>query len=183
MVVKKWSLVAAWAAIVVLATTLTWQIVSAADEQVSDRPVAPLEVGAPLAATSDSTTSTTRPTSSPGSYVTTTPPDLTGSPSSTATTDAGSSTPTTTAPTTTSTIGWTVKTVSTAGGVVVFRVRPNEVVLTSATPAPGFAAEVKKSGPPEVEVEFEGEEAKYEVRARWHNGALDVESGGEVEED
>ena len=39
--VKKWSLLAGWFLVLVLATTLTWQIVSAADDQVSDRPIAP----------------------------------------------------------------------------------------------------------------------------------------------
>ncbi len=53
--------------------------------------------------------------------------------------------------------------------------RPEEVVLSSASPAAGFAAEIKKAGPPEVDVEFESESAKYRVKARWANGDLVVE--------
>ena len=53
--------------------------------------------------------------------------------------------------------------------------RPDEVLLSSASPAAGFAAEIKKSGPPEVDVEFESESAKYRVRARWADGDLSVE--------
>jgi hypothetical protein len=58
---------------------------------------------------------------------------------------------------------------------VVVSYRPDEVVLGSAAPAAGFAAEIKKSGPPEVDVEFESESAKYRVRARWADGDLSVE--------
>jgi hypothetical protein len=67
--------------------------------------------------------------------------------------------------------------------VVVVTYRTGEVVLGSATPAPGFATDIKKSGPSEVEVEFESEEAKYEVRVRWSNGQLSVETDAESEED
>ena len=53
--------------------------------------------------------------------------------------------------------------------------RPDEVVLSSAVPASGFSAEIKKEGPPEVDVEFESEPAKYRVRASWEGGDLAVE--------
>jgi hypothetical protein len=58
---------------------------------------------------------------------------------------------------------------------VVVSYRPEEVLLGSASPAAGFAAEIKKAGPPEVDVEFESESAKYRVRATWANGDLAVE--------
>jgi hypothetical protein len=67
--------------------------------------------------------------------------------------------------------------------VVVVSYRAGEVVLGSATPAPGYAADVKKAGPPEVEVEFESEEAKYKVRATWDHGELTVETESEAEDD
>jgi hypothetical protein len=60
--------------------------------------------------------------------------------------------------------------------VVVISFRPEEVVLSSASPAAGFAAEIKKQGPPEVDVEFESESAKFRVRARYENGALSIET-------
>jgi hypothetical protein len=66
--------------------------------------------------------------------------------------------------------------------VVVVRYRNGEVVLGSASPAAGFAAEIKKDGPTEVEVEFESESADYRVRAQWSDGALSVESGSEDED-
>jgi hypothetical protein len=64
---------------------------------------------------------------------------------------------------------------------VVVSYRPEEVVLGSASPAAGFAAEIKKSEP-EVDVEFESESAKYRVRARWEGGDLsvEVESDGDL---
>lgn len=75
-----------------------------------------------------------------------------------------------------------MRTIHTGGGVVAVSYRPGEVVLASATPSPGFAAEVKKSGPPEVDVEFESESAKFEVKASWSNGELAVETGQEAED-
>jgi hypothetical protein len=59
--------------------------------------------------------------------------------------------------------------------VVVVSYRPGEVILGSASPAAGFAAEIKKSGPSDVDVEFESESAKYRVRAEWACGDLSVE--------
>jgi hypothetical protein len=177
----KWTLIGAWVLVAALATTLTWQIVSAADEQVSDRPVAPLQVGAPLVTTSDA-----------GSTTQTSSPLDTGPSSSTPINQAGSSSSTSTSPsppssagtTSTTTIqSWQTKTIPTAGGVVVVTYRTGEVALGSATPAPGFATEIKKSGPSEVEVQFESEEAKYEVRVRWSGGQLSIETDVESEED
>jgi hypothetical protein len=66
--------------------------------------------------------------------------------------------------------------------VVVVSYRPNEVVLSSAAPAAGFFAEIKKQGPPEVDVEFESESAKYRARARWANGDLLVETESEADD-
>jgi hypothetical protein len=149
-------LIGAWVLVALLATTLTWQIVSAADEQVSDRPVAPLQVGAPLVTASDSST--------------------------TVTTDDGTSTATA-ATTPSTTAAWKSKAISTEGGVVVVAYREGEVSLGSATPAAGFATHVKKSGPSEVEVEFESESTKFEVKARWSDGELRVETDSESEED
>ena len=62
--------------------------------------------------------------------------------------------------------------------MVVVSYRPEEVVLSSASPAAGFAAEIKEPGPPDVDVEFESGSAKYRVRARWENGDLVVEVDG-----
>ncbi|HEY4606374.1 MAG TPA: hypothetical protein VIH55_01905, partial [Acidimicrobiia bacterium] len=90
--------------------------------------------------------------------------------------------PSTTEPASETSVSWSVKTIETGGGLLVVSYRPGEVVLASASPAPGFATEVKKYGPPDVEVEFESESAKYEVKAKWSNGRLTIETGQESEE-
>ena len=59
---------------------------------------------------------------------------------------------------------------------MVVNYRPDEVVLSSASPAGGFSADIKKQGPPDVDVEFESESTKYRVRARWVEGDLAVET-------
>ena len=167
---SKWAIAGAWVLVAAMATTVTWQIVSAADAQVSDRP--PLQVDAPLASSSDSATTTTVPPTSSTS--------LPGSTSSSTTTIAASSSTSpgsssTSAPPTTAG-AWVSQSVPTGGGVVVISYRPEEVVLSSASPAAGFAAEIKKQGPPEVDVEFESEDHKFRVRARYENGALSIET-------
>lgn len=169
--VSKWTIAGAWMVVAGLATLLTWQIVSAADARVSDRP--PLQVAAPLPGASDSTTSTT--VGAEGSTTTTGPTPSTGP--TTTPSSSTSTQPTTTAaePPPPSEAEWSSRTVSTLGGTVVISYRPGEVVLSSASPAAGFAAEIKKAGPPDVDVEFESETARYRVRARWADGALSVE--------
>jgi len=168
---NKWGMAAVWVVVAAAATTLTWQIVSAADDQVSDRPTAALNL-----ATQPSTTS------SSGTLASSTTTDTILATSSTTSTTQGTS-PTSQAPTSSSTApttsDWNVRTVNTVGGTVVLSYRPDEVVLQSASPKPGFAAEIKKSGPPEVEVEFEGESEKFEVKAKWSGGQLIVESDQE----
>ncbi len=64
---------------------------------------------------------------------------------------------------------------------MVVRYRPEEVVLSSASPAAGFSADINKQGPPDVDVEFESESAKYRVRARWADGGLAVETESDVD--
>jgi hypothetical protein len=171
---NKWAIAGAWVLVAALATGLTWQIVSAADAQVSERP--PLQVAA-APSTSDPgtslTTSSTRPT--PSSTTTSAGTSSTGSaPSTAAPTSTSEQPPATEA-------AWSSRTISTDGGVVVISYRPGEVVLGSASPAAGFAAEVKKGGPPEVDVEFESESAKYRVRARWANDDLSIETESDAD--
>ncbi|HEX5695619.1 MAG TPA: hypothetical protein VFZ15_04500 [Acidimicrobiia bacterium] len=172
---RRLGLVGAWVLVAMVATTLTWQIVSAADDQVSDRPVAALDL-----ATLDSTTSSSTVP------VTVTSDTVVVDPSSTTSTTQGTSSSTTTVQSTTApttgTAAWQVRKIDTGGGTVVVGYRPGEVVLQSAAPSPGFSVEVKKGGPPEVEVEFEGESAKYEVKAKWSDGQLSIESDQEAED-
>ncbi len=178
---KGWSLLAAWLLVMALATTVTWQIVSAADDRVSDRPLTPLNVSAPpvtgadTSATSRVPTSAVAPasTSADPTHVTTTTTTL----STTSTSGASAVT------TTTAAAEWQSRTVETRGGSVRLRYRPGEVSYQSATPAPGFKVDVDKPGPPEVEVEFESESEKLEVHAAWESGDLHVEVSGSVEGD
>lgn len=58
--------------------------------------------------------------------------------------------------------------------------RAGEVMLSSASPAAGFAADLKKTGPPEVDVEFQSESAKFRVRVEWSDGDLAIETEAEV---
>lgn len=170
--VRRMTLAGVWLVVLVLATTLTWQIVSAADAQVSDRPIAPLNVAAPVITQVDQTTTTI------GGATTTQSPDTsTTSPSlesTTTTQSSGSSTVTAVESTTTTASTWQSKTVETSGGTVILRYRPGEVAYQSATPAPGFQVEVEKQGPPEVKVEFESESEKVEIEASWKDGDIAV---------
>ncbi len=169
---SKWAIAGAWVLVAAMATTLTWQIVSAADAQVSERP--PLQVDAPLASSSGSTTTATVPPTTSTSLPGSTSSSTTTTSATSSSTSPGSSS--TSAPPPTA-AAWASQSVPTAGGVVVISYRPDEVVLSSASPAAGFAAEIKKQGPPEVDVEFESEDAKFRVRARYENGALSIETG------
>ena len=60
--------------------------------------------------------------------------------------------------------------------------RPGEVTVQAATPAPGFQAEIKKSGPDQVEVEFESETVKVEISAEWDDGELEIDVSIEAED-
>ncbi|MFZ0626261.1 MAG: hypothetical protein WAN34_07185 [Acidimicrobiia bacterium] len=177
---NKWSLLGAWALAAVLATALAWQIVAEADARVSDRPVAPLRVSAPVAAAADTTTSTTTPATS--LETTSTTLDSTSSTTSASTTTTTQPTTTSTTPTTTTGAAWSTKTIQTEGGVVSVSYRPQEVSLTSAVPAPGFAAQIKKKGPPSVEVKFSSNEEDYDVKVEWSDGQLKIESDGSEHE-
>lgn len=176
---RRWTLLGAWLVVLVLATTLTWQIVSAADSQVSDRPP-PLNVAAPLITRLDSTT-----LPSPTTPQQTDPSMTTGSSSTTSTTTPSTSSsqaPTVTPTPTTTVSPWKTETVQTSAGTVVLSYRPGEVVYKTATPAPGFQVEVERAGPPTVKVEFESESSKVEVYAEWHDGEIDVEVSSESED-
>jgi hypothetical protein len=178
--VNKWSLLGAWALAAVLATALAWQIVAAADARVSDRPVAPLRVSAPVVAAADTTTSTSIPATS--LETTTTSAGATSSTTQASTTTTTGPSTTSTAPTTTAGAPWSTKTIHTEGGVVSVSYRPNEVSLASAVPAPGYAAQIKKKGPPSVEVKFSGNEEDYDVKVEWSDGELKIESDGSEHE-
>lgn len=166
---RRFTLLFGWLVVVGLATTLTWQIVSAADERVSERPIAPLNVAAPAIA--DVSTTSTNLSSTPS---TSTP----ASPTAPSTAATAAPAPTASSPTITA-VAWQTRSVNTAGGSLTLRYRPGEVTYQSAAPAPGFQVEVEKPGPPVVRVEFESESQRVEVEASWEDNGLDVHVSSE----
>lgn len=172
---RRLGLIGGWVVVALLTTALTWWIVGAADAQVGRSPISELNVAAPVFDSTVPTTSTsdpTSPTSQPTTSVT----------ASTATTVSGSSSSTDATPSTTIDAAWSIETISTAGGVVVVRYRPGEVMVQATTPAPGFRGEIEKGGPPEVEVEFESDSLKIEIHAKWEDGDLDVKVSESAED-
>ena len=173
---RRLGLIGAWLIALVVTTSLTWQIVRAADSQISDRP-APINVAAPVI--TDLTTSTT--VVAPDTTVTTIDRTTTTS-NGTTSTSQGVSTTTSTAPATTASTAWKTKSVKTAGGTLVLQYRPGEVAYQAATAAAGFHVEIEKLGPPKVEVKFESESMEIEVHAEWRDGDLDVEVSESAED-
>ena len=171
---RRLTLTGVWLFVLVLAITVTWQIVSVADDQVSERPIAPLNVAAPVITDLQTTTMSTTP---PLSTTTSAQAATSTTQSSDSTTDSTGAV----APTTTQ-ADWRTRSVETTGGNVLLRYRPGEVAYQSATPAPGYQVEVEKQGPPEVKVEFESESHKVEIEADWEDGELKVRVSEEDED-
>ena len=176
-----WRSVLLWIVVLVLTTTLTWQIVDAADSQISDPPLAAVTVSS-VSTSSSSTPTTAATTSTSTEAPTTTTPDPTSTtgdqPSATTpTTVPGTATTTSTTEqtSTTSSGQWSVKTIDSDGGSISVRYRPGEVELVTATPKSGFVTEVEEAGPPRVRVEFSSDDTEFEIRVEWKNGELDID--------
>jgi hypothetical protein len=58
---------------------------------------------------------------------------------------------------------------------VIISYRPGEVRLESASPSLGFEMEVDSDGPSSVRVEFESNNLRVRVEARWSDGELRTE--------
>ena len=174
-----WRMTAAWVAALVVATVLAWQIVGLADSQVGDTPVAvaPSHTTTTASGAGSTTLPSTSTTTTDGGPTTTTTPGATTS-SSGATSTSPSTGATSSSSSTTASEQWSLRTVTSTGGVVVVRYRTGEVELQAATPAPGFSVEVDDAGPPRVKVEFESDVADVRVEVRWDDGALDVDVDG-----
>jgi hypothetical protein len=67
-----------------------------------------------------------------------------------------------------------VRSISSVGGTVVIRHRPEEVELQAATPAPGYEVEIDDAGPDRVRVDFESDDSDVRVEAEWRDGELEV---------
>jgi len=212
---KRVGVVVMWILATFGTASITLAAVSRVGGEVSDRPAVPV-AGTDLAATSRSqeTVVTTDPTASAttqpvveaaassslleGSSPSTTVPatDLSTTMTSDITSDAGpgtgseSASSSSTTSTTSTTVATTtyLDTTGLLGGTVTVQVTGNGVVLIAAIPNDGFTAEVKKSAPSKVEVEFNspGHDSRYQAEVR--DGFLDVdieehEEDGEEEED
>jgi hypothetical protein len=68
------------------------------------------------------------------------------------------------------------RTVSLAGGTVAIRCTGTSAALLYATPADGYASEVKHRGPDKVEVEFDGDRGRSRVEARCSGGNVQLET-------
>jgi hypothetical protein len=189
-------LVATWLGATALASWLTFQALASAEEGVGDSTLPPVVVAATDTAvdgsTSEGVTETSRSdTTVPGTtaaegVATTTSSSATTastagtpvSPPAEPTTSSSTTTVTapSTAPATTAAAVWETRVVSSGGGTVTVRYRPGEVEYQAAVPAPGFAVEIDERSP-EVRVEFVGEDAEWDVRVRWNDGALDIDVG------
>ena len=150
-------LVALWLIATAATTAVAYVAVNAAGAEVTDRPLTS------VVATGETPTSPVRPSAS---TVTTTPT------SGSATSATGSTSANTSSP------AWEQRAIPSTGGLVIVSYRPGEVRLESVAPTPGFRHEIDEAGPPEVRVEFEGAEARVEVRVRWDGGLVT-----EVDED
>lgn len=189
-----WRLAAGWVLALILTTAVAWQIVAVADERVGDRPVSPVQAEPTTTIELSEATGTTPPpeptlppatddlatttTSTPESSSTS--EDGGGNTSSSTSTPANSSTSTTS---TTALAQWSTRTISTNGGTVVVSYRPGEVILETAVPRPGFETEIDKQGPPVVEVEFDSNNLRVDIKAEWENGELEIEIDEEPHED
>jgi hypothetical protein len=65
-----------------------------------------------------------------------------------------------------------IEVLSSAGGSVRVSVDGSRVSLVAAVPAPGYAVDVRRAGPDEVEVRFESDDSESRVRIGFHDGRL-----------
>ncbi len=79
-------------------------------------------------------------------------------------------------PQTTTTVVLTYHTYTLIGGTVTLSFGNGEVRVASVAPNAGFDADIEKSGPIEVEVDFESNDHKSELSAKVENGELKVET-------
>jgi len=77
---------------------------------------------------------------------------------------------------TTTPAAWSVETLVTPGGVVLFSYRPGEVRLEAVTSTPGWSYEVTRETPTELEIRFTGRgHGSAVAHARWTDGGIDTD--------
>lgn len=173
---NRFGLFAVWVAATAVATLLAWQVVGAADDQISDAPTTPLiALTAPDTPTSTAVDSTVDTTTSDSGETSTSTTDATV-PGATSTTQPNSTTSTTNpGSTTTATsagVPATTTAVSDGGTVTVTGVEPN-VELVAVVAVPGWSYQVTEDDGTRVDVTFRhtlGNEIR--VRIEWNDGRL-----------
>jgi hypothetical protein len=160
----RWGLVLLWALATSATTAIAFWAVSAADSEVSQRPLTAVVASPP-----PTSASTSR--STPSSSTLSTTPVL---PSSTTTFETPVGAP-----------EWTRTTLNSEGGSIIVSYRPTEVRLESVAPLAGFSFEIDDQGPERVRVEFHGDNVTHTLRAEWTDEGFetDVDSSGEGGDD
>lgn len=177
---RRLGLFVTWLLSTVLVTVVAFRVVGAAESQIGDAPLTPVvAITEPDSAetTSSTTTTTTRVTTTSSTATTTTT-----APSPTTTAPPATTAPATTPPTTAPS-QWATLNVPTAGGTVTVEHRTGEVRLVAATAGPGYRVGDVEAGPPEVEVDFDGDDEKVEVRIRWSDDGPSVEVRTDSDDD
>lgn len=199
---RRFGVGAAWVVATVVSILLASAAVATVRREISERP-SPLRstaldqlassTTAPPPNVAGETPSGTIPssttTSAPTAQTTPIAPPTTVSPVTSTTTTIGVApvTTTTAAPVVTTSTTTTTqaqgepKSYELTGGFVWIFVFPDSVVVSGATPSPGFSVEIKKAGPPEVEVKFEGESHTSVFKAEIEDGVLEVDLSEEEE--
>lgn len=182
-------IVAAWIVATGLATVLAWQVVGAADEQVSNGPRTPL-IATTTGAASEVATGATEPrgvtgstagtstvaTTAPAGSTPTSGPTPTTAPNTEGTAPPASSTTSTTVPGTSTTTGVPNVAATTAvtdgGSVSVTGVEPS-VELVAVVASLGWSYEVTANDGERVEVRFESLAGdRIRIRCEWVGGRL-----------
>jgi cytoskeletal protein RodZ len=171
-----------WLLSTVLVTVVAFRVVGAAESQIGDAPLTPVVAITepdPAQTTSSTTTTTTGLVTTPSSTTTTSPSPTTTSPASSTTATAPPATTTTTG----AASQWTTLHVPTPGGTVTVEHRTGEIRLVAATAGPGYRVGEVKPGPPEVEVDFDGDDAEVRVRIHWSDDGPSVEVRTDSDDD
>jgi len=197
---KRLGVIAVWILATLGTASITLAAVSRVGGEVTERPAVPV-AGADLAtSTTQRSTSAASGTAGPSGSVAVDPTAVVESTTtvvvsdsslalsgttvptvtiadSTATSSASTST-TSVASTTTTTASAPQPPVSTVlvGGTVTVQQSGNSVTLISAVPTSGFTAEVEKSGPSKVEVEFTSENHESNYQAEISGGVLEIDT-------
>lgn len=197
---RRVGIVVAWSVATLVAMTIAGTAVGSVRGQVTDVPAIPTAGTAAFLTTTTIAPAESSTASAPHTTDGTTPPPTevaasTASSTTTTTTTATTTTtttpvttPTTTSPpppttTTSAPAAPAVTTYTLIGGQVTISALEPDVGLVAAVPTAGFSAEIDESGPGEVEIEFESSDHQSSFRARWKDGALDIEIDEEPEDD